>query len=118
MDAKQNKLEEKLADLLKQAAEVASALQAEEQGEGIPHFDQIELPAHEVGRKLSKMIQASRATDVALQEAEERKCPDCGKVCRVESVQRQVHSMDGPIVMKRVVGCRRRVLGWSPASKR
>jgi hypothetical protein len=28
MDAKQNKLEEKLADLLKQAAEVASALQA------------------------------------------------------------------------------------------
>ena len=107
MDAKDSKLDEKLADLLKQAAEVAAQIQAHEQGPGTPHYDQIELPAHEVGQQLSKMIQSSRATDVALQQVEEAKCPDCGKGCRVEPARRQVHSMDGPIELtETVVHCR------------
>ena len=108
MDANQNLLDEKLADLLKQAAEVAVQIQAQEQGPGTPHFDQIEIPAHEVGQRLSQMIQSTRATDVALQQAEQVKCPDCGKDCRAEPTQRQVHSMDGPIELTEPVAhCRR-----------
>ena len=108
MDANQNLLDEKLADLLKQAADVAAQIQAQEQGLGTPHFDQIEIPAHEVGQRLSQMIQSTRATDVALEHPAQMKCPDCGKACRVEPAQRQVHSMDGPIELtESVVHCRR-----------
>lgn len=108
MDANQNQLDEKLADLLKQAAGVAAQIQAREQGPGTPHFDQIEIPAHEVGQQLSQMIQSARATDVALQHAGRIKCPDCGKDCPVESTRRQVHSMDGPIeLIESVAHCRR-----------
>jgi hypothetical protein len=54
------------------------------------------------------MIQSTRATDVALEHAQQMKCPDCGKDCRVESTQRQVHSMDGPIELtESVAHCRR-----------
>ena len=56
MDAKQNLLDEKRADLLKQAADVAAQIQAQEQGSGTPHYDQIEIPAHEVGRRLSQIF--------------------------------------------------------------
>ncbi len=111
MDANQNPLDEKLADLLKQAADVAAQIQAQEQGPGTPHFDQIEIPAHEVGQRLSQMIQSTRATDVALEQAGQMKCPDCGKECRVEPTRRQVHSMDGPIELTETVAhcsrCRR-----------
>jgi hypothetical protein len=108
MDAKPNLLEKKLADLLKQAADVAAQIQAQEQGSGTPHFDQIEIPAHEVGQRLSQLIQSTRATDVALQHAPRMKCPDCGQDCRVEPTQRQVHSMDGPIDLTELVAhCRR-----------
>lgn len=108
MDANQNLLDEKLADLLKQAADVAAQIQAQEQGPGTPHFDQIEIPAHEVGQRLSQMIQSTRATDVALQRAGRMKCPDCGKECHVEPTRRQVHSMDGPIELtESVAHCRR-----------
>jgi hypothetical protein len=108
MDAKANLLEQKLADLLKQSADVAAQIQAQEQGSGTPHFDQIEIPAHEVGQRLSQLIQSTRATDVALQHALQMKCPDCGKDCRVEPTQRQVHSIDGPIELtESVAHCRR-----------
>lgn len=108
MDAKQSELDKKLADLLKQASEVAAQIQAEEQGPGTPHFDQIEIPAHEVGQRLSQMIQSTRATDVALEHSHPMKCPDCGKVCPVEPTSRQVYSMDGPIELTETVAhCRR-----------
>ncbi len=108
MEAKQTELEEKLADLLKQTAAVAAQIQAEVQGPGTPHFDQIELPAHEVGQQLSRMIQSSRAAGVALQQPRKLKCPECEKECRVESSERQVSSMDGPIELtESVVHCRR-----------
>lgn len=108
MEAKQNQLDKKLADLLKQAAEVASQIQAQDQGPGVPHYDQIEIPAHEVGQRLSQMIQANRATDVAVEQSPQKKCPDCGKECRVEFAKRQVNSMDGPIELTEPVAhCRR-----------
>lgn len=108
MDANQNQLDKKLADLLKQAADVAAQIQAQQQGPGTPHFDQIEIPAHEVGQRLSQMIQSTRATDVALEHGIRIKCPDCGKDCRIETTRRQVNSMDGPIELtESVAHCRR-----------
>jgi hypothetical protein len=54
-------LEAELADSLKRASAIAAQLQALDQGRGTPHFDQIEIPAHEVGQRLSRMIQSTRA---------------------------------------------------------
>ena len=108
MDAKQKQMEDKLADLLKQAAEVASQIQAEEQGPGTPHYDEIEGPAHEMGQRLSRLIQSSRASDVAAEQDIEIACPDCGRSCRVETKRRDVHCMDGPLELTESVAyCRR-----------
>jgi hypothetical protein len=107
MDAKQIELEARLADLLKQASEVAAHLQAIEQGRGTPHYDQIEIPAHEVGQRLSRLIQSSRAGDVAAEADGHMACPDCGRSCRVASQPRQVLSMDGPVgLIEPVAHCR------------
>jgi len=97
MDAKRVALEKKLADSLKHAARVAAELQALDQGEQTPHFDQIEVPAHEVGQRLSQLIQTSRAREVAADGLQDVACPDCGTVCSVETCQREVQSGDGPI---------------------
>lgn len=108
MDAKDDRLEERLADLLKQTAEVAARIQAVQQGGRTPHYDEIELPAHEVGQRLSRMIQASRTGDVAADQQFQAKCPDCGDLCRVETQRREVHSMDGPVeLLETVAHCRR-----------
>ena len=108
MDAKRNALEEKLADLMKQTAVIAAELQAIEQGPQTPHYDQIELPAHEVGQRLSRMIQTSRVRDVAAANLEEAACPDCHQACPVETHNREVQSMDGPIELTETVAhCRR-----------
>lgn len=107
MDAKQAQLEEKLAKLLKQASEVAAQLQAAEQGPGTPHYDQIEMPAHEVGQRLSQMIQSARAGDVASDQHAQVACPSCGKTCNAEAKRREVHSMDGPVeLVETVAHCR------------
>ena len=108
MDAKQRALEERLSDLLNQASVIAAQLQAVEQGPATPHYDQIELPAHQVGQRLSRMIQTSRVRDVAATNLEEVACPDCGQACSVETQQREVQSIDGPIELtENVAHCRR-----------
>ena len=108
MDAKQTELEKKLTEILEQAADVAAQIQALEQGPGTPHYDQIEIPAHEVGRRLSRMVQANRTGEVAAGEGAECACPDCGRSCRVEINKREVHSMDGPVeLIETVAHCRR-----------
>jgi len=108
MDAKQTELEEKLAGILKKAADVACQIQAVKQGPGTPHYDEIEVPAHEVGQRLSRMVQASRSGEVAAQQRTECHCPDCGRSCRVEVNKREVHSMDGPVeLIETVAHCRR-----------
>ena len=108
MDAKQTELEKRLAEILKQAADVACQIQAVEQGPGTPHYDQIEIPAHEVGQRLSRMVQANRAGEVAAEQRTEIDCPDCGRSCHVEINKREVHSMDGPVeLIETVAHCRR-----------
>lgn len=108
MDAKQAELEKKLAEILKQAADIACQIQAVEQGPGTPHFDQIEIPAHEVGQRLSRMVQACRTGEVAAEHPSECDCPGCGHSWPVEVYKREVHSMDGPVeLIETVAHCRR-----------
>lgn len=108
MDAKRTELESKLEDYLKQASAIAAQLQALEQGDQTPHFDQIELPAHDVGQRLSRMVQTTRAREVAVDGLQSVPCPDCDRLCHVETQEREVLSMDGPIELTETVAhCRR-----------
>ncbi len=97
MDAKRDRLQKRLEDLLAQASAVAVEMQGIDQGAGTPHFDQIESPAHVVGQRLSRRIQEARARDVAADQPAEVACPKCGGSCRVETKQREVRSADGPL---------------------
>jgi hypothetical protein len=107
MDAKHAQLEKKLEELLKQTAEVSAQLQALDQGASVPHFDQIELPAHAVGQRLSRLIQTNRAREVAATTPLKVVCPDCGQACAVDSFNRKVSSMDGPVELtESVARCR------------
>lgn len=111
MDAKRTALEAKLEDCLKQASAIAAQLQALDQGDQTPHFDQIELPAHDVGQRLSRLIQTTRARDVAADGLQTVACPDCGCPCCAETREREVQSIDGPIELTETVArcrpCRR-----------
>lgn len=111
MDAKQIALEEKLATLLKQAAEVGAQIQAIEQGPGVPHYDQIESHAHQCGQRLSQIMQQTRAADVAAEQKPEVLCPDCAKPSRAGTKSRRVLSGDGPVDLTESVAhctrCRR-----------
>jgi hypothetical protein len=118
MDAKQTQLKEKLEFHLKQATAIASELQAMEQGENVPHFDQIELAAHDTGKQLSRAIQEERVREVALKALGRVYCPDCKKPCSVEIEPRKVHSMDGPIELTEPVAhCRRCRRSFFPSAK-
>jgi hypothetical protein len=119
MDAKRQRLERKLEDLLSQASAVAAELQAVEQGPGTPHYDQIELPAHALGQRLSRLIQCERAREVAAAGLADAACPTCGRKCAVQTKTRQVHSMDGPAeVVETVAKCRHCRRSFFPSAGR
>jgi hypothetical protein len=107
MDAKQVRLQKKLEDLLNQATAVAVELQGIEQGSGTPHYDQIELPAHLLGKRFSRMIQSGRAREVAATGLEDAACPDCGRKCPVETKTREVHSLEMVETVAKCRPCRR-----------
>ena len=118
MDARVAELNEKLEFYLKESSRVAAELQAIEQGDRVPHFDEIEIPAHELGKKLSRAIQGERVREVALKELGRVYCPDCKKQCRVEIEMRDVHSMDGPIELTEPVAhCRRCRRSFFPSTQ-
>ncbi len=119
MDAKELQLKEKFDNLLMQTCAVAAELQALQQGDGIPHFDDIELSAHDAGQRLSRAIQGERAREVAMRELKGTRCPDCKQQCRVEIEVRNVHSMDGPIELTEPVAkCRRCRRSFFPSANR
>lgn len=111
MDATEAELKKKLEHHLQQATKAAAEIQALEQGDQVPHFDQIELPAHALGQRFSRAIQEERAREVALAKLGRVYCPDCKKQCRVEIEPREVSSIDGPIELTEPVAhcrpCRR-----------
>ena len=119
MDANRERLQKKLDDLLKQATKVAAELQALDQGGQTPHYDQIELPAHALGQRFSRMVQTERAREVAASERCEAACPDCGRKCKVSTNSREVHSLDGPLeVVETVAHCRRCRRSFFPSASR
>lgn len=108
MDAKEAALEEKLARILREAAEVGAEIQAIQQGPGTPHYDQIESHAHQSGQRLSQLIQQRRTAEVTAKAAPELNCPDCGKTCRVKTKTREVLSEDGSVeLLENVAHCTR-----------
>ena len=118
MDATRQHLEEKLKVQLSQAAHTAAELQALEQGDRVPHFDEIEIPAHDLGKKLSRAIQGERAREVALKQLGKVRCPECNQQCKVEIEMRDVHSMDGPIELTEPVAyCRRCRRSFFPSAE-
>jgi len=108
MDAKKKQLEEKRNFHLEQAASITAEIQTLELGNKVPHFDDIEIPAHELGKKLSQAIQRECTQELAMKEPETACCPECNSQCDVEVKTRNVHSMDGPIELTEPVAhCRR-----------
>ena len=107
MDARQAALEEKLAKILQEAAELGAQIQAIEQGPGTPHYDQIESHAHETGKRLSRMMQQTRMADVVAEYEAKVVCPECARESPTETRSRQLHSGDGPVDISENARCSR-----------
>lgn len=112
MDEATARLKEKLDGLLREAAATAVALSREDGTvRGVPHYSVIELHAHNLGRQLSREIQAQQMTEVVAERTPKAKCPKCGEVCELESSQREVTSIDGSLELRELKGhchrCRR-----------
>lgn len=112
MDAATAILKEKLDQLLHQAADVSVALdRADGTLVGVPHYTLIEARAHELGRQLSREIQARQMGEIAARAAPAAKCPACGARCETRPKTRRVSSVDGPLAMAEPVAhcphCRR-----------
>ena len=112
MDEPTATLQEKLDQLLQETARVAVALdRADGTVVGVPHYFVIESSAHELGRKLSRTIQASHMGELASHATVAVKCPTCGTRCEVVPKQRQLTSVDGPLAFDEPTGycprCRR-----------
>ena len=79
MDGTSATLKEKLDQLLDQAAEVSVALdRANGTIVGVPHYSIIETRAHELGRQLSRKVQALQMGVLTGAQDSTAKCPGCG----------------------------------------
>jgi hypothetical protein len=112
MDGMATTLQEKLDDLLHQAAEVSLALdRANGTIVGIPHYSLIETRAHELGQQLSRLIQARQMSQLAAHAADLAPCPECGTRCQLQRKQRRITSIDGSFTVEELAGscprCRR-----------
>ena len=112
MDGTATGLKEQLEKLIHQAAAVSVALdRAEGRIVGTPHYSVIELRAHELGRQLSRKVQALQMSSLAGGRDSTVKCPQCGARCETSFKDRSVTSIDGPLTMVEPVGrclaCRR-----------
>src|SRR3954451_12336872 len=95
MDAATTSLQEKLDQLLREAAEVSVALdRAEGTIVGVPHYSVIEARAHELGQQLSREIQTRQMGAIASQAADTARCPECGTRCRLVPKDRSLTSVD------------------------
>ena len=107
MDGVAATLKRKLADLLREAAEVSVTLdRAEGTIVGVPHYSVIEARAHELGRQLSQQIQAQQMQEIAVREGDTARCPGCGARCETILKKRRVTSIGGHLTVdERVAKC-------------
>jgi len=112
MDEVVSALKEKLDRLLKEAAEVAVALDCSTGTfPGAPHYSMIEARAHELGQQLSRTIQARQMGEWVAGRIAKAPCPQCGTRCQLKPKERTVTSIDGPVELPELEGhcpvCRR-----------
>ncbi len=112
MDGTATVLKEKLDQLLHQAAEVSVALDRVEGAiVGVPHSSVIETRAHELGKRLSRKVQALQMGVLAGGQDSTAKCPGCGARCETALKKRSVTSIDGRLAIEEPLGhcpaCRR-----------
>jgi hypothetical protein len=101
MDGTAEALQEKLNQLLQEAARVAVALdRVNGTVVGVPHYSVIEARAHELGRQLSRTAQASHMGEMAAHATRPVKCPGCGTRCEVIPRPRRLSSIDGPLAFE------------------
>src|SRR5438270_12109889 len=100
MDEPAAALQAKLDRLLQEAARVAVAFErANGTVMGIPHYSVIEARAHELGRQLSRTVQAGHMGEMATHATRPAKCPECRTRCEVVPKQRPLTSIDGPLAV-------------------
>ena len=101
MDGSTAALQEKLNQLLQEAVRVAVALdRVNGTVVGVPHYALIEARAHELGRQLSRTVQAGHMGEMASHAARRAQCPECGTRCAVVPQRRDVTSIDGPLAFE------------------
>lgn len=112
MEWQADALQERLTQLLHEAAEVSVALdRVNGTTPGVPHSSVIELRAHDLGQQLSRMIQQRHLATMVAQQAPRAACPGCGTSCQVHPDERSAASIDGPVPLAELRGaclrCRR-----------
>ena len=112
MDGDLAELRAKLDRLLEETAAISAALsQADGTIEGVPHYSVIEDHAHQLGKRLSRLVQARQAGRIRATQPRRHRCPDCGSICESEIRDRHLASLDGDLKAPDLVGhcrgCRR-----------
>lgn len=105
MDGDVARLQKKLEDLLREAAEVSVALnQADGTIRGVPHYSVIERRAHELGKSLSRRIQERQMAEIVANQVTKGTCPACGGRWDLVATKRQVDAVDGAIPLMEMRG--------------
>jgi len=105
MDGESLRLEKKLENLLREAAEVSVALdRANGTIQGVPHYSVIEGRAHELGRQLSRQIQQRQMGEIVAAQVAKGACPGCGRRCELAPTERLLTSVDGCVELQELKG--------------
>ena len=112
MDDATASLKKKLDQLLLEAAKVSVALdRADGTIEGVPHYSVIEGRAHELGKRLSREIQARQMAEITARADAAARCPGCGSRYETVRKKRRVKAVDGFLKVEEPVShcpkCRR-----------
>lgn len=112
MDDQSTSLREELSVLLRKAAELKVRLdRAEGKVRGVPHYSVIEETAHELGKQVSRMVQAMHLNEVLADYPSFASCPTCKTRYPLKPKKRGMVAGDGPLDLQELVGhcpcCRR-----------
>ncbi len=109
MDGELAELHAKLDRLLEETAAISVSLsRADGTIKGVPHYSIIEEHAHQLGQRLSCLVQARATQQVVASQPRRHRCPHCGSICDVELSDRKMISIDGDVKMPDLAGhCRK-----------